>query len=494
MEKNIKFEEFGEHVSEVRCLHLHDQYLYSGSFDCKIIKWEIETKKKCWTFTSSSYVFYLQVHSNLLYLANSSLQALDINTGKVVKTFESNLSEYIYGFKIIEDRIYRVGGDRLLKEFDIVSNQFLREAKFDSPLWSIEIYGTRIFVGASSNFIIEYDLDTFEKVHTYQLQSSGVWGLAQFSNKLYIGASSKIYKLDLTKNSKEVISWKNQDGTIVGFQIYDGILFSGDEHSEIYAWDLSTEKNLYSFKNVSSCWCVSSNSTFLFSGSTDHKIRKWEISSLFYHLSYIEDFKNFYKRQELCDTKYYTSDGTISFHKLIVKARLNCDFEKLRECLSNKTTKIVNQFLKWIYTGKSKDEVLIQDILKELSIEKFDELNQVEGLRKSLSNLYNENSTKDFIIIAQNQRVYVHKEILHARSDLFRGMFLSVNDSTNQVNDYSNKSVKTIQAFVYFLYHDQFNPKLMTKRVRKELQDAVDFYQLNPQSVLPNELQKFQKK
>ncbi|KAJ5075397.1 speckle-type poz protein [Anaeramoeba ignava] len=74
-------------------------------------------------------------------------------------------------------------------------------------------------------------------------------------------------------------------------------------------------------------------------------------------------------------------------------------------------------------------------------------------------NYMKENETKDFIIISEEKEIKVHKLILFTRSELFKGMFLSVSDTSNQVHDYSRKSNESIQQLIYFLYHDKFKEK-----------------------------------
>ncbi|KAJ5073283.1 hypothetical protein M0811_08967 [Anaeramoeba ignava] len=71
------------------------------------------------------------------------------------------------------------------------------------------------------------------------------------------------------------------------------------------------------------------------------------------------------------------------------------------------------------------------------------------------------------------------------RSELFQGMFLSVQDSSNQVHDYSGKSFETIHQLIYFLYHDEFDEtKEITKEIIQEFEDLKDYYQLNQNSII----------
>ncbi|KAJ5073019.1 hypothetical protein M0811_08974 [Anaeramoeba ignava] len=62
-------------------------------------------------------------------------------------------------------------------------------------------------------------------------------------------------------------------------------------------------------------------------------------------------------------------------------------------------------------------------------------------------------------------------------------MFLSVNDSSNQVHDYSGKSFETIHQLIYFLYYDEFDKtKQFNFQLFAEFKDLKDYYQLNQNS------------
>ncbi|KAJ5067988.1 hypothetical protein M0811_12688 [Anaeramoeba ignava] len=61
---------------------------------------------------------------------------------------------------------------------------------------------------------------------------------------------------------------------------------------------------------------------------------------------------------------------------------------------------------------------------------------------------------------------------------------LNVQDSSNQVHDYSGKSFETIQQLIHFLYHDEIEENELNSRNFEELQDAKDYYQLNPNSII----------
>ncbi|KAJ3426586.1 ankyrin repeat ph and sec7 domain containing protein secg-related [Anaeramoeba flamelloides] len=81
----------------------------------------------------------------------------------------------------------------------------------------------------------------------------------------------------------------------------------------------------------------------------------------------------------------------------------------------------------------------------------------------------------------KTRKLKVHKFILQCRSELFRGLFLSIKDpNINQINDYSGRSIESMEIFIEYLYTDKINPKYkLTEEIVEELQEIADYYQLN---------------
>ncbi|KAJ5066826.1 cyclin-dependent kinase inhibitor 2c-related [Anaeramoeba ignava] len=223
--------------------------------------------------------------------------------------------------------------------------------------------------------------------------------------------------------------------------------------------------------------------------------------------------------ENFSDYQIQSIDGfKFNVHKLILLTRFDNNkttLEKFINICSQKSKEEVQIALNFIYTGFSDFQEIYQNLKerttkriienqkeKENKVEEFFkeigfDLNWIElkkgrnGIIKDLSKLYQEESTKDFTIIIGDEKekekekeIKVHKLILVLRSELYKGMFLSVQDSSNQVHDYSGKSFETIQELIYFLYHDKFEKKTkeISNEMIKELKDVKDYYQLNPNS------------
>ncbi|KAJ5070270.1 btk-binding protein-related [Anaeramoeba ignava] len=193
-----------------------------------------------------------------------------------------------------------------------------------------------------------------------------------------------------------------------------------------------------------------------------------------------EDLIKLFERKEFCDISFKTENGEIiSAHKLILKYRLNQnqdEIEKLQEIISKKSIKESNQIFEMIYSNNSKINPILYSEIKEI-------INSNERIEETMKRIYlNENENgKDFIIERKEKQYKFPKLILIMRSELYRGMFLSVtNDKSNKVTDYSELSNKSFQILEYWIYSNQIKDEIeITQEIIDEIQIGIDYFQLN---------------
>ncbi|KAJ5079156.1 claret isoform a [Anaeramoeba ignava] len=199
-----------------------------------------------------------------------------------------------------------------------------------------------------------------------------------------------------------------------------------------------------------------------------------------------EDLIKLFQRKEFCDISFKTKNGEIiEAHKLILKYRLNQNqnenqIEKLQEIISKKSIKESNQIFEMIYSNNSKINPKLYSEIKEI-------INSNEKIEETMKRIYlneneNENENeKDFIIERKEKQYKFPKLILIMRSELYRGMFLSVtNDTSNKVTDYSELSNKSFQIFEYWIYSNQIKDEIqITQEIINEIQIGIDYFQLN---------------
>ncbi|KAJ5074109.1 btb/poz domain-containing protein [Anaeramoeba ignava] len=191
-----------------------------------------------------------------------------------------------------------------------------------------------------------------------------------------------------------------------------------------------------------------------------------------------EDLIKLFRRKEFCDISFKTENGEIiEAHKLILKYRLKDEnqIEKLQEIISKKSIKESNQIFEMIYSNRIINPKLYSEI-KEI-------INSNEKIEETMKRIYlNENENeKDFIIERKEKQYKFPKLILIMRSELYRGMFLSVTeDTSNKVTDYSELSDKSFQIFEYWIYSNQIKDEIqITQEIIEELEIGIDYFQLN---------------
>ncbi|KAJ5079136.1 regulator of chromosome condensation [Anaeramoeba ignava] len=191
-----------------------------------------------------------------------------------------------------------------------------------------------------------------------------------------------------------------------------------------------------------------------------------------------EDLIKLFRRKEFCDISFKTENGEIiKAHKLILKYRLNQNqnqIEKLQEIISKKSIKESNQIFEMIYSNNSKINPKLYSEIKEI-------INSNEKIEETMKRIYLNEDEKDFIIERKEKKYKFPKLILIMRSELYRGMFLSVTeDKSNKVTDYSELSNKSFQILEYWIYSNQIkNGIQITQEIINEIQIGIDYFQLN---------------
>ncbi|KAJ5068790.1 regulator of chromosome condensation [Anaeramoeba ignava] len=191
-----------------------------------------------------------------------------------------------------------------------------------------------------------------------------------------------------------------------------------------------------------------------------------------------DDLIKLFRRKEFCDISFKTINGeVIQAHKLILNFRIGTEqnqMEKLQKIISKKTMKEANEIFEIIYSSKT-------NFFSSLKTEIQREFDMYENITETMKRIYYSEETKDFIIKRNEKLIKFPKLILIMRSELYRGMFLSVTeDKSNQVNDYSELSDEAFEIFEYWIYSNQIKEGIkITKELINEIEQGIDYFQLN---------------
>ncbi|KAJ6251376.1 hypothetical protein M0813_15033 [Anaeramoeba flamelloides] len=243
--------------------------------------------------------------------------------------------------------------------------------------------------------------------------------------------------------------------------------------------------------------------------------------SIFIYPSYrnclIQDFQKLFKSKLFCDSKLKLNENfELPIHKTLVESRTNLQISTIEDLLNQESfsKEEILIFFKWLYL----DQISNQETLKKI----FNSLNlsfpPKNSFQKDLLNLYKDEDSKDFTLLIKNENdedvkkdkeeeeeeeeeyamteIPVHKIVLIARSGLFRDMFQNVTQETNSVKDYSGKSIDSLEILIKYFYTDKIeitadhDPLL----VLEELEDSIEYYQLNENSNILNQLNEIKNK
>ncbi|KAJ3431179.1 btk-binding protein-related [Anaeramoeba flamelloides] len=191
------------------------------------------------------------------------------------------------------------------------------------------------------------------------------------------------------------------------------------------------------------------------------------------------DFLVLFERGENTD---YLLLNEIKIHREWFEWRIKCSLETIEDKLSQFQTSAVIDWCKWVYCGKSpwkeQEKENIDLICKAINFVDW----KKSSLQLDLLNWYENDKSKDFQIITKNKNketiLPVHKLILQARSQLFRAMFISIEESPNSITDLTAKPANIISKVIKFLYTGNLNSKLKKKNLL-QVYELFDYYQIN---------------
>ncbi|KAJ6241457.1 ankyrin repeat-containing protein [Anaeramoeba flamelloides] len=188
-----------------------------------------------------------------------------------------------------------------------------------------------------------------------------------------------------------------------------------------------------------------------------------------------EDFSNFFESSHDTDLKI----NTIGVHKTILEARINQSIDVIVDVLQDYNQGDLRPFFHWVYSDQIPDNKIFLEICKLLDLTDL----KNNTLKSSMKKLFlNENSKNIIIKLKNKQQIKVHKRILQCRSKLFQESLKLLKPNENTIKDFSKKSIKAMQILVRYLYTGEIDHRNVNSNIVNELQDSINFYQLNKRS------------
>ncbi|KAJ3439691.1 molting protein mlt-4 [Anaeramoeba flamelloides] len=234
------------------------------------------------------------------------------------------------------------------------------------------------------------------------------------------------------------------------------------------------------------------------------------------------DFLNLFQFQECCDL--FIADkfsNRIGLHKIFVETRLNRKLDNDLITLFKQYSKAeLNHFFSWIYSGitpkqDSQERQIINKISINLNInfdQKSGKKSLVQDLKKCLNNKqtsnfqlqfnnnnmdnnnkntdnsncgvynFNNNKNNNNHNNNNNQNIFLHKFVLIARSNLFKGLFNSIED-LNHLRNNTPFSYIILKPLLQYFYTDKLKIKL-DSQLYHHLKEAIEYFQLSKSTSL----------
>ncbi|KAJ6232423.1 sel1-repeat-containing protein ybeq [Anaeramoeba flamelloides] len=168
----------------------------------------------------------------------------------------------------------------------------------------------------------------------------------------------------------------------------------------------------------------------------------------------------------------------IQISKFWVEYRTGLTIDFLTKELQDYTKEETIIFLKFIYSNFVFDFEVLKKMLIKVNLTKMLKDN---FFRKQLKKLYNEDETKDFMIIVEEEAIKVHKFVIYTRSLLYQRLLDDVKVLENKVHNYSNISIDSFEVFIKFLYYDWILPDADNniEQLIEDFEDVIYYYRLN---------------
>ncbi|KAJ3433239.1 hypothetical protein M0812_22192 [Anaeramoeba flamelloides] len=508
----------------IRSILVDKRSVFLGTKDGKILQIPVNTKK-----ISKENLSFIKVHNDevnqirkreefiVTCSDDSKIIVTNPKTKKKVKEFLGNCDcvnrtidykEIIYSFSISNE----------ILSWDFETTKLLQKIKKPETIGtrgtigSLETIGTiatlekvtgKIFVGTDCGKVAVIDPETNKLIKVFQAHTLFVEDLDSRDGIVYTAGNGSEYghiKSWDAKTFKQLSQFEgHKDGTIA-IRVKWNYLFSlGPLEKKIKIWDLKTTQLLYFINLNDRCWSFDLNEKYLYV-AIRQTLFLIDIENKLETYSSSIDFLQLFKDQKNCDFKILE----FPVHKFIIKLRCGKDPEEIKAILENNFEKEqVHFFLEWVYGKKLYSSTYLKGIEKifdNLEIQDF----KKKTLQSDLIKAYSDEDSKDFSIIVKDpeqeeefEEIKVHKFILFARCKLFQDFFQNITEkSIQRVQDYSGKSVESIKHFIRYLY---FNDLKLTgdddpQLISEELDDALDYYQLDTNCNFQNCLNKIKKK
>jgi len=278
------------HTGYVNSIFVKGNFLYSGSEDSTVRKWDITSGDVIKTYKhrmpqgelgETNAVFTVHVNGNNLFSGtfDGSIVQWNIENGEIIQVFSGH-TDFITCLWVRSGFLYSSSYDGTIRKWDVSTGQIKHVFRGHSgPVTSFWITDLHLFSGGAGDASIrKWNIHNASAVDV-KSTDSGVICMAMQGDKLYFGSrNGRVQQLDIVTNEIKFVHKVHTD-PVTCITIRDDHLFTGSGDMNIIRWDLSLGQLGRVYKgheDIITCLFIVGDK--MFSGSDDGMIIQWDIA------------------------------------------------------------------------------------------------------------------------------------------------------------------------------------------------------------------------
>ncbi|RUP42967.1 WD40-repeat-containing domain protein [Jimgerdemannia flammicorona] len=251
--KSIKV--FKGHTGPVTSLALYydadGEWLFTGSWDKTIKKWNTKTQECVATYTAhSDFVKSLIVVRRTLYSGSSdrTIRQWDLVTGACVRTLQGH-SRGIEDFAVSEDGayLYSASSDRSVRKWEIASGRCEAVLEgHETSVYAVRVLEGEMWTASADKFAKRWNLDIGQPDTSFE-HPDYVRCLVIAGPYLFTGARDEIVRVWEIGSGKLVTTIEGHFDEVICMEVHGNTLYTGSLDCSIRKWPITT-KELFAFK------------------------------------------------------------------------------------------------------------------------------------------------------------------------------------------------------------------------------------------------------